>query len=81
MDHPGIDITQIKKDMTLEEIQEKIIQLRNRMGFAYSMGKHDMMNQLEMVLEVYTRAQTEILTDMFTDDGDGPDLSGKIDVS
>lgn len=81
MEHPGIDIVQVKRDLTLEEIQAKIIELQTKMGFAYRMGKHEMMHQLEMMLEVYTRAQMEMLDEMFGDNGDGPDLGGKIDVS
>jgi len=37
MEHPGIDIRVIKNDMTLDEIQAKIVDLRTRMGFAYRM--------------------------------------------
>jgi len=81
MEHPGLDIVQIKKDLSLEEIQSKVNDLHKRMAFAYTTGNHDMMYQLEMMLEVYTRAQMEVLNEMFSPDGDGPDLDGKIDVS
>lgn len=79
MEHPGIDIRKIKNDMTLEEIQGKVVDLRTRMGFAYQTGNHNMMQQLEMMLEVYTRAQNEILDEMFSSQDN--DHGGQIDVS
>lgn len=81
MEHPGIDIVAIKRDMTLEELQAKVTDLHTRMGFAYQTNNQPMMHQLEMMLEVYTRAQMEVLDEMFKPDPDGPDLGGKIDVS
>ena len=79
MEHPGIDIRQIKNDMNLEEIQLKIVEIRNRMNFAYRMQNHPMMNQLEMILEVYTRAQNEILDEMFNSQDN--DHGSQIDVT
>lgn len=79
MEHPGLDITTIKNDMALDEIQAKIVDLRSRMGFAYRINNQNMMNQLEMMLEVYVRAQNEILDEMFNSQDD--DHGGQIDVS
>jgi len=79
MEHPGLDIKKIKDDMTLDEIQAKIVDLRTRMGFAYRMGNQNMMNQLDMMLEVYTRAQNEVLDEMFSSQDN--DHGGQIDVS
>lgn len=79
MEHPGIDIIAVKRDMNLEEIQGKILELRHKMTFAYHMQNQNLMNQLEMALEVYTRAQNEILEEMFSSQDN--DHGGQIDVS
>jgi len=81
MEHPGVDINQVKKDLTLEEIQVKIGELNTRLTFAYRTNNESLMNQVNMVLEVYTRAQREMLHEMFSPGGDDPDIDGKIDVS
>jgi len=80
MEHPALDVLQIKNDLTIEEIQSKVMDLNKRMTFAYRTGNQSLINQLSMVLEVYTRAQRELLDEMFGNK-DGPDLNGKIDVS
>jgi len=66
MEHPGIDIVAVKRDMNLEEIQGKILELRGKMNFAYQMQNQNLMIQLEMSLEVYTSAQNEILEDKYS---------------
>ena len=81
MEHPGVDINQIKRDLKLEEVQEKLRELYKRQTFAYQTNNTPMMAQLDMVIEVYGRAQMEMLDEMFSPGSDGPDLEGKIDVS
>ena len=81
MEHPGVSITQIKRDLKIEEIQEKLRELYKRQAFAYQTNNTPMLAQLEMIIEVYARAQMEILNEMFSPGGDGPDLDDKIDVS
>jgi uncharacterized membrane protein (DUF106 family) len=81
MEHPSVDIIAIKREMSLEEIQEKIMQLQTRMSFAYRTNNHNMMHQLEMIHEVYTRAQMEVLSEMFGSDEDGEDIGDQIDIS
>ena len=81
MEHPALDVTQIKRDMTLEEIQEKVTDIQKRLNYAYRTGNQPLINQLTMVFNVYIRAQKEVLDEMFGDDGDGPDLDQKIDVT
>ena len=81
MEHPGIDINQIKRDLSIEEIQEKLRELYKRQAFAYQTNNTPMLSQIEMVIEVYSRAQMEMLEEMFSPGGDGPDLDDKIDVS
>ncbi|MEE8328139.1 MAG: hypothetical protein V3R32_05040 [Nitrosomonadaceae bacterium] len=81
MEHPGVDLLQIKRDFNLEEIQAKIQGLNTRIAFSYRINNQDLINQLNMVLEVYTRAQQEMLNEMFGNGGKGPDLDDKIDIS
>jgi len=81
MEHPGVDILELKRDFNLEEIQGKIQDLNKRVAFAYRINNQDLINQLNMVLEVYTRAQQEMLNEMFGNSGKGPDLDEKIDIS
>ena len=81
MEHPSLSVEQIKKDLTLEQIQEKMSELQKRLRFAYRIGNQQMINQLTMMYNVYTRAQAELLNELFGDDGDGPNLDDKIDVT
>ena len=81
MDHPGVDIKQLKRDLKIEEIQEKLRELYKRQAFAYQTNNTPMLAQLEMIIDVYGRAQMEMLDEMFSPGGVGPDLEGKIDVS
>jgi len=81
MEHPGVDILQLKRDLNLEEIQVKIQDLNKRVAFAYRINNQDLINQLNMVLEVYTRAQQEMLNEMFGNSGKDSDLDEKIDIS
>ena len=80
MEHPDVDIIEIKK-MSLEQIQEKLSELYKRQAFAYRVNNIPLLNQINMVVEVYARAQTELLDEMFSPGDGGPDLAGKIDVS
>lgn len=79
MEHPGVNIAQIKEDLSLDEIQGKLQQLNSRLSFSYSTGNQELINQLEMIIEVYRRAQFEMLEEMFGNDG--PDTSDSIDIS
>lgn len=67
MEHPQISVKKIKKDLTLEQIQEKISELRTKLNFSYGTGNQPLINQLSMALECYERAQNEIITEMFSD--------------
>lgn len=79
MEHPNLNVPQIKEDLNLEQIQEKISDINKRLSFAYRTGNQPMVNQLTMILECYVRAQREILDEMFGRDGE--DKAGKIDIS
>ena len=72
MEHPAISVKQIKKDLTLEQIQEKISELRQKLTYSYSTGNQPLINQLTMALECYERAQNEIITEMFSDNDIDP---------
>lgn len=80
MEHPGADINEIKK-LNIEEIQQKLSDLYKRQSFAYQTNNIPMLSQIDMIIEVYGRAQSELLNEMFSSDDDGPDLEDKIDVS
>jgi len=79
MEHPGLDVTKIKQDLSLEEIQQKILDLRQRISFAYQTNNQPMLNQLNMMLEVYTRSQNEVLEAMYK--SSDQNLDDQIDVS
>lgn len=80
MEHPALDVNDIK-EKGLEEIQEKLRELYKKQNFAYKTGNQPVLNQLQMVIEVYARAQQELLREMFSPNGKGGDLDDKIDVS
>lgn len=81
MEHPNVDVSEIKKELTLEQIQEKVSDLRARLNFAYGMGQQQLINQLHMVLECYERAQMEMLNEMFSGDDEDDDPTDNIKIS
>lgn len=72
MEHPSISVPEIKESMTLDEIHGKIVELTNKLSFAYRMSNQPLINQIQMALECYQRAQREILDEMFSGDGKNP---------
>jgi uncharacterized membrane protein (DUF106 family) len=80
MEHPALDVNTIKEELTLEEIQGKVRELNERMSFAYRTQNQPLIDQLQMVYEVYTRAQLEKLNEMFGSSGDD-NQSEKIDIT
>jgi hypothetical protein len=78
MEHPGVSVTQIKADMSIEAIQQKITDLSSRLRFAYSIQNQPLIGQLNMVMAVYQRAYQELLNEMFSTTGD---VLNKIDIS
>lgn len=81
MEHPALDVNQIKEELTLEEIQEKIRGLTDRLSFAHQTQNQTLIHQLQMVYEVYSRAQMEVLNEMFGNDPNKDNQSDKIDIS
>jgi len=81
MEHPSVNVVNLKDEFTIEQIQEKISQLRSRLNFAYGMGKQEVINQIQMVLECYERAQIEMLNEIFSGDDDDDDPTDNIRIS
>lgn len=67
-------------DKTLEELSEKINDLNKKMQFMYKMGKHDMVRQVQMVVESY-RAEYLRKQHELWDKKSDKELSKKIDIS
>jgi hypothetical protein len=62
MEHPFItDLT----DKTLEELQETVASLMNKLTFAYRTGNGPLIQQLHMVLESYKKQQSKKLDEVF----------------
>ena len=80
MEHPGLDVSKIKEDMSIEEIQTKLKDIISKLNFAYSTGNTALITQLQMGKETYTRAQMEKLNEMFGGDDDDH-TKGIIDIS
>ena len=80
MEHPGLSVREIKETLTIDEMQSKISDVNSRLNFSYRTGNQQLINQLNMVLETYTRAYQETLNEMFGNDKDDPN-KGIIDIS
>jgi len=62
MEHPFInDIS----DKSIEELQESISSLNNKLTFAYRTGNGPLIHQLQMVLESYRNQLTKKMDDLF----------------
>ena len=79
MEHPGINVRKIKETMSLEEVQGKVRDLTTRLTFAHQTYNQGLINQLQMAMESYTRAQQEMLAEMFGNKNNPG--TGKIDIS
>lgn len=64
MEHPFIDKANIK-ELSVEQIQEKMMDLNNKMTFAYRTGNHSLVNQLSMVIETYRNVFTAKMDELF----------------
>lgn len=79
-EHPSVSVSKIKKELSLEEVQVKMKSIIEKLNYAYSTGNQPMIHQLNMIKATYTRAQVEMLEEMFGDDKN-QDIEGKIDIS
>lgn len=55
MEHPFLAAVDLK-ELTLEQLQEKISDLNNKLSFAYRTGNGPLIHQIQMVLESYRTA-------------------------
>lgn len=62
----------------LEQLGEKISTLNARMQWAFKMGKHDMVRQMQMVIESYRQEYTRQQNEMWAKRGN---TAPKIDIS
>lgn len=62
MEHPFINDLSGK---SLEELQETISNLNNKLTFAYRTGNRPLINQLQMVLESYRNQQRKKMDEIF----------------
>lgn len=75
--HPFVgDLT----DKTLEELSDKINDLNKKMNFMFAMGKHDMVRQVQMVLENYRSEYVKRQQELWNKKA-AKDLDKKIDIS
>jgi hypothetical protein len=63
MEHPFLSSKSLE-DKTLEELQSKITDLNNKLGFAYRTGNRPLINQLHMVLESYRNQSSKKMDEM-----------------
>jgi hypothetical protein len=66
---------------TPEQLSEKISTLNNRMSWAFKMGKHDMVRQMQMVLESYRTEYQKRMEEQWNKKTGGQNLDKKIDIS
>lgn len=63
-------------DKTLEELQEGLSSLTNKLGFAYKMGNPSMIHQIQMMLETYRNQYAKKMDELF----EKQKLSNKINI-
>lgn len=64
MEHPFINKDELK-DLTMEQIQEKISSIQQKLTFAYRMSNGPLIHQLSMVLESYRNLYTKKMDELF----------------
>lgn len=64
IEHPFIDREKLST-ATLEELQDTISNLMNKLTFAYRTGNGPLINQLQMVLESYKGQQRKKMDELF----------------
>ena len=66
------------EENNLEQLGEKIATLNNRLQWAFKMGKHDMVRQMQMVLQSYRDEYARQQNEMWAKRGNS---APKIDIS
>lgn len=64
MEHPFINKADLK-DLSVEELQEKMSSITNKLTFAYRTGNGPLIHQLQMVLETYRNQFTSKMDELF----------------
>ena len=76
MEHPFIKPKELSKK-SIEELQEAISSLLQKLSFAYRTGNRPLIDQLQMALESYRNQQRKKTDELF----DKQNLKNKINVS
>lgn len=76
MEHPFINKTDLE-EKTIEQLQDKISDIMNKLTFAYRTGNGPLIHQLQMVLESYKNQQRKKMDEVF----DKQKLTSKINIS
>lgn len=64
MEHPFINKDDLK-DLSIEQLQEKVSSLNAKLTFAYRTGNGPLMHQLQMVLETYRNQISKKMDELF----------------
>lgn len=64
MEHPFINKAELK-DLSIEQIQEKIANIQQKLTFAYRTQNGPLIHQLHMALESYRNLYTKKMDDLF----------------
>lgn len=64
MEHPFINKTELK-ELSVEQLQEKMSSITNKLTFAYRTGNGPLIHQLQMVLETYRNQFTAKMDELF----------------
>ena len=69
MEHPFIKQNDLK-DLTLEELQEKMSKLTQNLTFAYRTGNGPLIHQAQMILESYKTQYQKRMDELFEKKGE-----------
>lgn len=78
MEHPFASSEILADDLSINQLQEKITQLTQRLSFSYSTGNHALIEQLRMLLDSYNEAYRIKLEKLLPP---SQNFSDKIDIS
>jgi hypothetical protein len=75
MEHPFVNQDALK-ELSLEELQEKMATLTQRLTFAYRTGNGPLIHQAQMILETYKKHYRDKMDKLFEKQG----IQNKINV-
>lgn len=64
MEHPFLNKADLK-DLSVEQLQEKMMDLTNKLTFAYRTGNQALVHQVQMVLQTYRSVFTTKMDELF----------------